>query len=129
MIIRLSALALVLLLLATSVFAQALDGKDDAGAKSDDPTAQALFEDANGYLGRRSQEFNKQNVAYDPKLEEKTKTEQRELALRNAAILRARTSLASDDVYYLGMLYHLAADADAALSTMQRYLKETPDGQ
>jgi len=35
-------------------------------AKPDDRTAQALYEDANGYLGRRYQEFNKQKVPYDP---------------------------------------------------------------
>jgi thiol-disulfide isomerase/thioredoxin len=129
MIIRLSVVALVLFLLTASVFAQALDIKDDAALKEENRTAQALFEDANGYLGRRYQEFNKQNLPYDPKVEEKTKKEQRELALRNAGILRARASLASDDLYYLGMLYHLAADADTALSTMHRLLKETPDGQ
>ena len=133
MMIRFSAVAFALLLLTVSIFGQALDGslasKDDADLKPEARTAQALFEDANGYLGRRFQEFNKQNVPYDPKLEEKTKKEQRDLALKNAGILRARTSLAPDDVYYLGMLYHLAADGDAALSTMQRLLKETPDGQ
>ena len=131
--IRFSAIAFALLLLTACVFGQALDGslagKDDAELKPETRTAQALFEDANGYLGRRFQEFNTQNVPYDPKLEEKTKKEQRDLALKNAGILRARTSLAPDDVYYLGMLYHLAADGDAALSTMQRLLKETTDGQ
>jgi thiol-disulfide isomerase/thioredoxin len=131
--IRLSALALVLFFLTATAFAQALDGnpagKDDNAVKPEDRTAQALFEDANGYLGRRYQEFNKQNFPYDPKLEEKTKKEQRELALRNAGIVSARAKLASDDLYYLGMLYHLAADADAALSTMHRLLKQTPDGQ
>jgi thiol-disulfide isomerase/thioredoxin len=136
MIIRLPLVVLVLFLLTASVPGQALDknaaaenARTGADVKPDERTAQALFEDANGYLGRRYQEFNKQNLPYDPKLEEKTKKEQRELALRNAGILRARTSLTSDDVYYLGMLYHLAADADAALSTMQRLLKETPDGR
>ncbi len=137
MITRLSVAVLALLLLIASVFGQAPErnvvsnvaGKDDAASKPEDRTAQMLFEDANGYLGRRYQEFNKQKLPYDPKLEEKTKKEQRDLALKNAGILRARTSLTNDDLYYLGMLYHVAADADAALSTMQRFLKETPDGQ
>ena len=133
MIIRLSAVALVLFLLTASVLGQAVDrglaGKDDADTKPEDRTAQALFEDANGYLGRRYQEFNKQNLPYDAKLEEKTKNEQRELAVKNAAILKARTSLTNDDLYYLGMLYHLAADADAALTTMHRLTKDTPDGE
>ena len=129
---RLQAVAFLLfaLLLASpaSGFAQALDNSDDPEPKADNRPAQALFEDANGYLGRRYQEFNKQKLPYDPKLEEKTKKEQRELALKNAGILRVRTPLAADDRYYLGMLYHLASDADNALSTMQRFVKDEPDG-
>lgn len=114
MIFRLPFVVVLFLVFATPAFAQA---------------SVDLFEDANGYLGRRYQEFNKQNLPYDPKLEEKTKKEQKELALRNADILRARASLSNEDVYYLGMLYHLAEDADNALSTMQRLLKDNPDGQ
>lgn len=128
MFFRLSAVAFLLLMLTTSGFAQALSTGDDPASKPDDRPAQALFEDANGYLGRRFQEFNKQKLPYDPKVEQNTKKEQRELAARNAAILRARPSLSSEDLYYLGMLYHLAADADSALSTMQLLLKKTPDG-
>lgn len=103
----------------------ALSEKD----KADTRTAQALFEDANGYLGRRYQEFNKQNLAYDPKLESQTKKEQVALALRNAEILKARGQLKGEDLYYLGLLYHVASDADNALSAMQRFVKDTPDGQ
>ena len=128
MIFRLSAVVILLLVLTTCAFAQALNNSDDPDPKPDNRPAQALFEDANGYLGRRYQEFNKQKLPYDPKLEEKTKKEQRELALKNAAVLRVRTTLAADDLYYLGMLYHLASDADNSLSTMQRFLKEEPDG-
>jgi len=128
MIFRLSAVVILLLALTTCAFAQALNNSDDPDPKPDNRPAQVLFEDANGYLGRRYQEFNKQKLPYDPKLEEKTKKEQRELALKNAAVLRVRTSLAADDLYYLGMLYHLASDADNSLSTMQRFLKEEPDG-
>lgn len=121
---------LLLLTLSASSFGQAaLDAKPDATAKSDDQRpAQALYEDANGYLGRRYQEFNKKNLPYDPKLEAQTKKEQQELAVRNAAILKARPSLKSEDLYYLGMLHHLAGDADAALMTMRLLLKADPDG-
>jgi thiol-disulfide isomerase/thioredoxin len=130
MIFRLSAVVVLFLLLTTAAFAQALNGDGGvATEKPEDRSAQALFEDANGYLGRRYQEFNKQNLPYDPKVEEKTKKEQRDLALKNAGILRVRPSLSNDDVYYLGMLYHLAEDADNALATMHRLIKETPDGQ
>src|ERR1043166_8120412 len=122
--------SIVVLLLLSSApsFAQALDAKTDETPKPDDRPAQVLFEDANGYLGRRYQEFNKQHLAYDPKLEAKTRKEQQELAVKNAAILKSRASLSKADLYYLGMLHHLAGDGDNALSTMRLLLKDDPDG-
>jgi len=99
-----------------------------AASKTDERTAQAIFEEANGYLGRRYQEFNKQNLAYDPKVEAQVKKEQRDLALKNAAILETR-GLKGDDLYYQGLLYHIATSADEALSSMQRYIAEHQDGE
>ena len=122
-----SAVLLLLLSFAPS-FAQALDAKADDTAKIDDRPAQALFEDANGYLGRRYQEFNKKQLPYDPKLEAQTRKEQQQLAVKNAGILKARSSLSKEDLYYLGMLHHLAGDADNALATMRLLLKNDPDG-
>ena len=122
-------LSLVLLLAAIPAFAQGLAPAVKPDGKADKRPAQELFEDANGYLGRRYQEFNKQKLAYDPKLEAQTKKEQKDLAVRNAATLQARGSLKGDDLYYLGMLHHLAGDADAALTTMRQLLKDDPDGQ
>ena len=92
--------------------------------KPDTRPAQALYEDANGYLGRRYQEFNKQKLPYDPKLEAQTKKEQHDLAVKNASILKARSPLSDEDLYYLGMLHHLAGDADGALTTMRQFLKK-----
>jgi thiol-disulfide isomerase/thioredoxin len=121
-------LFLLLLLLPASSPAQALDSKIDEPIKPDNRTAQALYEDANGYLGRRYQEFNKKKLPYDPKLEAQTKKEQQELAVKNATTLKARSPLSNDDLYYLGMLHHVAGDADAALTTMRQLLKSDPDG-
>ena len=111
------------------MFTQGLAPTMKPELKPDNRPAQALYEDANGYLGRKYQEFNKQKVPYNPQLEEQTKQEQRQLAIKNAAILKARSPLAADDVYYLGMLYHLAGAADDALATMRRFLGDDPDGQ
>jgi thiol-disulfide isomerase/thioredoxin len=122
-------IAFLMLLATVSTPAQGLAPNTNAVSKTDERPAQVLFEDANGYLGRRYQEFNKQKRPYDPKLEAQTKQEQKELALRNAAILQSRSPLAGDDIYYLGMLHHLTGDADAALSTMRVLLKGDPDGQ
>ena len=123
------ATAFLLLLLAfASSFAQALDAKADGTKKPEERPAQELYEVANGYLGRRFQEFNKKKVAYDPKLEAQTKKEQQELAVKNAAILKARSPHTDEDLYYLGMLHHVAGDADNALATMRVLLKRDPGG-
>jgi thiol-disulfide isomerase/thioredoxin len=130
---RLLTVALLLLLSISSgapSFAQALDAKTvDATKTPDLRPAQELYEDANGYLGRRYQEFNKKKLPYDPRIEAQTKKEQQELAVKNAAILKARSPLTSEDLYYLGLLHHLAGDGDAALATMRQLLKDDPDGR
>ena len=118
-----------LLLAAISTSAQGLAPAVKPDGKADKRPAQELFEEANGYLGKRFQEFNKQKLPYDPKVEAQTKKEQKDLAVRNAATLQARGSLKGDDLYYLGMLHHLAGDADGALTAMRLLLKDDPDGQ
>ena len=119
----------LILLVSVSTFAQGLAPGGKSESKRDNRPAQALYEDANGYLGRKYQEFNKQKLPYDPKLEAQTKKEQKDLALKNAATLQARSPLAGEDVYYLGLLQHLAGDADASLAAMRVFLKKDPDGQ
>lgn len=122
--------SILLILLATvSTFAQGLAPSVKPDLKPDNRPAQALYEDANGYLGRKYQEFNKQKLPYDAKLEAQTKKEQKDLAVRNAATLQARSPLGAEDFYYLGLLHHLAGDADASLAAMRLFLKDDPDGQ
>ncbi len=86
-------------------------------------SAQALYQDANGYIHRRYLEFNKKKLPFNPQLEANTKQEQVDLAATNAAILESRASLSGEDFYYLGMLYHLAVNSDKAYEVMQRFLK------
>lgn len=92
-------------------------------------SAKVLFDEANTYVDAKFAEFNKLKVAYDQKLEAKTKQEQKDLAAKYAAILAARKDLANGDIYYLGMLYHLEGNADAALDAMGRFLKTTNGGE
>jgi thiol-disulfide isomerase/thioredoxin len=120
---------LFILLASTSMFAQGLAPVTKTDTKPDKRPAQELFEDANGYLGRMYQEFNRQKMPFDPKLEAQTKREQKEVAVRNAAILQSRSHLAADELYYLGMLHHLASNPDEALAAMRLLLKDDPDGQ
>ena len=64
----------------------------------DNRPAQALYEDANGYLGKAYAEFNRQKLGYDAKLEARTKQEQKDLAVYNADLLAARKDLKGDDL-------------------------------
>jgi len=120
---------LLMLLVTVSTYAQGPAASLKADTKTDERPAQALYEEVNGYLGRRYQEFNKQKLPFDPKLEAQTKKEQKELAVRNALTLQSRGPINGDDLYYLGMLHHLAGDGDAALATMRLLLKDDPDGE
>jgi thiol-disulfide isomerase/thioredoxin len=122
-------LLVVAVIFGTSVFvaAQSLDA-NVADKLPETRSARDMFEDANGYLGRRYQEFNKKNLPYDPKLEAQVKKEQHDLALKNAAILEGR-KLQGDDQYFLGLLYHLAGDGDNALKTMAQFIKDNPDSE
>jgi thiol-disulfide isomerase/thioredoxin len=110
----------VALLLPAQTFAQAQNIQPVAS--STQATAAALYDEAAGYAPKKFQEFQQQKVAFDPKLLEKTLQEQREMAARNAAQLASRQNLAGAELYYLGMLYNLAENADGALSALKRFL-------
>ncbi len=90
---------------------------------NDSRTAAQLFEDADSYTKKRFAEFEKRKMPYDQRLEEKIKQEQRDLAAQHATLLAAR-KLEGQDVYYLGLLYNLARNFDAALGAMRRFLTE-----
>ena len=64
---------IVLLLMLSPVlsFAQALETRTDDTTMT--TVRRRLYEDANGYLGKRYQEFNKKKLPYDPRLEAQTK--------------------------------------------------------
>ncbi len=94
-----------------------------SAAAAETRSAQALYQEANGYLHRRYSEFNKQKLPFNAQLEEQTKQQQRSLAAANAAILESRTPSTAEDLYYLGMLYHLGFNSDKAYAVMQRLLK------
>jgi thiol-disulfide isomerase/thioredoxin len=117
------------LLITVSAFGQSSALKEGSSSAIDSRPAEALFEEADSYLTRKYVEFNKQKLPYDPKLEAKTRLEQRDLAAKDAVTLQARKSLKGEDRYYLGMLEHLAGNADAALESMRLFLKDDSDGE
>jgi thiol-disulfide isomerase/thioredoxin len=92
-------------------------------APSASPSAKALFEDADGYLRRKFDEFASKDIPYSGELDARTRNEQKALAARHVAALRARGNLGVD-LYYLGLLHALAGDAHASLETMRRFLAE-----
>jgi len=57
----------------------------ETSATTEKRPAKVLFEEARSYVDKKFAEFNKQKIAYDQKLETKTKQEQRELAAKYAA--------------------------------------------
>ena len=58
--------------------------------ETDSRPARTLFEDADKYITRKYEDFNRRKLGFDPKLESATKQEQKDLAAQNAAILAAR---------------------------------------
>ncbi len=101
----------------------------EAKAPSETRPPKDLFDEADSYQKKKFEEFNKQKLPYDQELESKTKQEQQRLAAKNAADLQTRKSLAGGDVYYVGMLNHIAGNADEALVAMRRYLSSGPVGE
>ncbi|HVS81333.1 MAG TPA: TlpA disulfide reductase family protein [Pyrinomonadaceae bacterium] len=93
---------------------------------NDSRTATQLFEDADNYAQKRFDDFEKRHMPFDARLADKIKQEQSDLAGRYAALLATR-KLEGKDVYYLGLLYNLARNFNAAYETMRRFLSENPN--
>jgi thiol-disulfide isomerase/thioredoxin len=97
-----------------------------ATAPPDTRASEVIYQEANDYLHKKFQEFNDRKLPYDPKLELQIRQEQRDLAARGAAALAARGSNQASDLYYLGMLYNIAGNADAAIDSLRRFLSSGP---
>jgi thiol-disulfide isomerase/thioredoxin len=115
-------LVLLLVVLACAPAAQHLF----AQSITDKQSPAALYDEANNYVTARYEEFNRKHISFDPKLEAATRQEQKDLAVRNASRLAARPSPAGTDFYYLGLLYHLADNSDAALVALRRFVDANP---
>ncbi len=91
---------------------------------ADESSASVLYKEAADYVRKKFDEFKRDNVPYDQKLADKTVQEQRELAVRNAAQLAAHGPLSGTNLYYLGLLYHLADKHEGALDALRRFTGE-----
>jgi thiol-disulfide isomerase/thioredoxin len=99
---------------------------DASSSRADERPASALYKEAEDYVSQKFEQFNRERVPYDKESEERTYLEQRQMAARFAALLVARKNLSGDDIFYLGMLYHLAEETDNALAAFKRYLDTKP---
>ncbi len=122
-------LAVILLLVTAIASGQSSSPTGETTAAPDTRPANVLFAEVDTYVDKKFSEFNKRKIPYDSKLDTKTKQEQKDLAVKYAAVLRARNSLSETDQFYLGMLYHLAGNADGALEAMHHYLGGEASGQ
>lgn len=119
-----------LVLLATAIASgQSELPANETPAVLDARAANILFAEADTYVDKKFSEFNRQKIPYDSKLDTKIKQEQKDLAVKYAEVLHARSALSEMDQFYLGMLYHLAGNADGALEAMRKYLGGEASGQ
>lgn len=123
-------LSLSLQLLALQVFAQSGRKSESAPlpppVTKDERAASVLYEEANTYVNRKFEEFKRDKLPYDKQIAERTRREQRELAARHAEQLHARSGLAGEDFYYLGLLYGIADIDEKSLEAYQQFLKSAP---
>jgi thiol-disulfide isomerase/thioredoxin len=97
--------------------------------KADTRAGQALYDEANNYVTRKYEEFNRRSISFDPRLETAIRQEQKDVAARNAATLSARGSATGDDLYYLGLLYHLSDNSDGALAALRQFVAGCSTGE
>ena len=127
--------SLLVFVLTGGIFAQSarvkpLSGVSEAAAAKEEVSALKMYAEANDYAKTKFAEFNEKKVSFNEALRQKTLREQRELAAKYAAILKTRSNLPSEDIFYLGMLHWLAENTDGASETLQRYLaSETVSGE
>lgn len=118
------------LLALASVYSFAQSGRaatPPADKSKGERSASALYDEAAGYTAKKFREFADKKVPFNSKLADQTYKEQKELAARYATEVNARANLTSDDLYYLGLLYHLSSNEERTVETFKRYL-ETNQG-
>jgi thiol-disulfide isomerase/thioredoxin len=96
-------------------------------ARDPGPSAEALYTEAADYADKQQEEIKRTRKPLTRTRFKEILLEQQRLAVRHATRLSGRAELKGEDLYYLGMLYALAENEDAALDTMKRFLAESPE--
>lgn len=125
---KLTFLLILVCCLSTELSAQSGRVKDGPSDKPESRSAQALYDEARTLVERKFQEFSQQKVPYDPNVAVAIQQQQRDLTAKYANLIESRSTLSGEDLYYLGMLHHLAGNGDGALAAMRRFLGGSPVG-
>ena len=97
-------------------------GQPTPGATA--PTVKELFDEANGYVKAKLTEFEEKKVPFSESLLNRTKLEQRQLAARHATTAGARTDVAGEDRYFLGMLHWIAENLDGTADNLLQFVAQ-----
>jgi thiol-disulfide isomerase/thioredoxin len=92
-------------------------------AVSGDRPVKDLFDEANSYNKTKFAEFQKNKVEYSERLRLQTEREQKQLAAKYAAASQARTELADEDFYYLGLLHWIAENYDGTAASLKKFIE------
>ncbi len=123
------ALSAILIFLSFNIAAQSgrvglnqqLPVSDEVAAKND-LTVKELFEEANTFAKNKFAEFEEKKVPFNDKLHQQTLQEQKQLAVKYAALASNRENLSGEDFYYLGMLYWLTENGEPASEAFKKFL-------
>ena len=112
-------LVLILLpLFSITIFAQSgrvnSDSASAQNSAAETLNPQQMFEEANAYTKKKTDEFQAKKIPYSDALYQQTLREQKQLAAKYAAQLARLNNLHGDDFYFLGMLDWVSGNTDAA---------------
>ncbi len=97
----------------------------NAEAAADDRSVREMFDDANSYSRRKFAEFEEKKVKFSEELRLRTEQEKKQLAAKYAAVAETRSDMASEDVYYRGLLHWIAENLDGTAKSLAQYVAMT----
>lgn len=121
---------LLILFTAANAFAQSRRVAPGGAPKASDTplsitgsemTVKEMFNEANGYVRARGEEFDAKKIKFSDRLFTQAKLEQRQMAAKYATISGGRKELAGEDFYYLGMLHWIAGNLDGTTENLRKF--------
>ena len=87
-----------------------------------DVPVKTMFDEVNGYNKKKFAEYEQKKVSYSEKLRIQTEREQKQLAAKYAAAAGTRANLATEDLYYVGLLNWISENLDRTSESLAKYL-------